>query len=264
MRRFERKSMMSCRWAALTVSVLLVCLTGSRGLAAAQGGQMQSVGTAASSVDAGKLLRTSMSIMKRRLHSVHASGVLQNGACCPRVSAQARLKGDCTTNSTAFALRFAEEGKTLQGKTAVTVDSRFIISPTTGKTGPWKRSLATHNLWQVDSSPTKDMDIAFYVCPMVAMAQFTAHFPAHLVNLGAVIIDGVSAWHLRDKLAATSGGFRGTVTQIDFYLAQASSYWIRFGYLYDDGSTRQYALEDYSKFNIPVRIVAPTIGSSKP
>jgi hypothetical protein len=252
------------RWAALAASVLLVCVTSSRGLATAQGGQMKSVGSAAPSVDAGKLLRTSMSIMKRRLHSVHASGVLESGACCPRISARADLTGDCSTSPTSFSQRFAERGKTLQGKTAVAVDTRFITNSTPGKLRFWKKSRETHNLWKADTSPTREMDIAFYVCPMVALLQFTAHFPAHLVNLGAASIGGVAAWHLRDRLAVTSGAFKGTVMQTDFYLSRASQYWIRFEYLYDDGSTRQHALQDYSKFNVSVRIVAPTIGSSKP
>src|SRR5947209_15218993 len=65
------------------------------------------------------LLRQSTAAMQRNLHQMHGTGLVEYRSCCPRLSASARLTGDCARDNTSFALRFSESGSTIENQKVV-------------------------------------------------------------------------------------------------------------------------------------------------
>lgn len=228
------------------------------------------VGTAAGYPNAVPLLHRSMTVMQQSVHTVHGEGVISTESCCPKSPATLRLSGDCLTRSNVYALRADAHGTmSFDGKSIVAVDFHLIAisSHTPPALGIWIRSPGTHNTWQratKQTLPTHDMDEMVYLCPSVLLSQFTQHFPTHLVNLGPATVHGLAAWRLQDRLTVTKGGMKGTVSESDFYLARPSLSWLRYGSIYRDTVVSQRVVADYSRVNLPVTIVAPTVGSPLP
>jgi hypothetical protein len=168
-------------------------------------------------------------------------------------------------------MRFAVRGTMVFGPKTPVVPLDFhviLISNDTQHTAKsWTRSQATHNTWQKATRvnlPTHDTDLTVYLCPIIFSSVVAQVMPAHLVNLGPATVQGRSVWHLRYRFAPTTGGFKGTVMQTDFYLAQSSLHWLRFTSLYGSADFTQRVVTDYSRVNAPVTITAPTVGSSLP
>jgi hypothetical protein len=219
---------------------------------------------------AAPLLHRSMTIMQHAIHGVHGDAVVKTRSCCPTRPALLRLTGDCVTRTNTYAVRAAAHGTmSFDGKSIVAINFHDILiaSHSPPSIRMWTRSRATHNTWRIatrQAIPTHDMDLMVYLCPTALTAQFTQHFPTHLVNLGPVTIRGESAWHFQDRIAVTRGGMKGTVLQSDFYLARPSLYWLEYGSLFSDGTVKQLVSASYSRLNVPVTITAPSIGSSVP
>lgn len=225
---------------------------------------------AASYPAAEPLLHRSISVMQRVVRGFHGQGAIDTSVCCPRVSALARLLGDCIGQSTSLSVRATIRGTMLFGaRPLVPIDFHFIArsdaASNVGKT--WTRSAATHNTWQVttkQNTPTRNADLIVYLCPAFLMGQISQHFPAHLVNLGPVNVHGVPAWHLQDRVAPTKGGFKGTVVESDYFLARSSLIWLRYESLYGSSGISQHVAVDFTVLAKPLTIPAPTVGASTP
>jgi hypothetical protein len=226
--------------------------------------------SAAAYPSAASLLHKSIATITHSVPATHGFGMIRTGGCCPKTPAAASLVGDCMTGPTATLMRSGVSGTmSFDAKSVVAVDFHLILKYETVShaSHSWIRSSATHNTWQVatrKNAPTRDMDLVVYLCPSGLVAQFSQHFPTHLVNLGPVFVRGLPAWHLRDRYPTTGGSTKGMLLQSDFYLARPSLSWLRYGSLYNDGSIQQTVVVDYSRLSRPLTIAAPIIGSSAP
>ncbi len=151
----------------------------------------------------------------------------------------------------------------------IPLDFQIILIARAGSKTPgmWTRSPATHNKWRAvtrSNLPSRNIDLVTYLCPTMFLSAYGTSATRTLVNLGPTSVRGTPAWHLQTRTAPTSGGFKGTVQQLDFYLARSSGGWLRFTSLYRDPTFSQRVSIDFTRLASPPSIIAPKIGSSSP
>lgn len=265
--REDARIMAKYRYVGTAVAIIIVYIGVSMGtgLTITAGAAPVSAGNF---TNASTLFRQSLAVMQHAVHQIHGSATIKTTNCCPKTAATARVTGDCATAGSHFFAHIAEEGAYINGTKRERVHNQFILESVSPRSfRAWIRSTATHDTWQVAPKtgvPTHYMDLAPYACPPMLISQFKQHMPPGLVNLGTSTLRGVAIWHLRQRIAPTKGGFKGTVMQQDFYVERSTRRWLRYESIYTTNGWGQHVQATYSRINVLVSAVPPTVGSSTP
>ncbi len=207
------------------------------------------------------------------VHAMHADGIRSLVGSSAQL--QLQIQADCESQSTRalpvslhtlVSGRQSEVGRIDEG---YVIQGPLLPAPHT-VTHAWHRSVATHEAWRAvdlhtqpswwpSSEPVFDPDPAYInqVCPDVLRLTYLAApldstYTQHKV-LGTELLAGHRVWHLREQL-----WFKA-----DLYV-DADTFRLRRLRLWNGAApgTRWQIRFDYSRFNVPVHIAAPTGGRS--
>jgi len=196
----------------------------------------------------------------RTVHQMHSEVGFVGGNVAPGHTV--RLSGDCsftrvtgTGRLSQGRMRTSMQGAMQNPYHDVTSDYIEIVRSTRSMTS-WYRSLDTGHRWeriQVKQKPPLIVWMSGYVCIVLQWPYFNnglRNLPVN--NLGTVHLAGRTAWHLRQR--------EGGSTWSDIYVDQPTFSILRWVHeqAADVKTSSLEMVVDYSRFNQPVSINAPT------